>query len=181
MERGILTSRYSCMTLRGMDAVDRILDQWRRERPDLDVEPMGPLGRLGRLRAHLLREMERTFAEHGLNYGSFDVLATLRRSGPPYRLSPGDLLATMMITSGTLTNRLDQLEKAGMIRRSRNPDDGRGVIIELTDAGYRTIEAAVTDHVATQARLVSPMSADDRATLDRLLRTYLAAFEPDGE
>lgn len=138
---------------------------------------MGLFGRLERLRHHLAREMESTFAAHGLNAGSFDVLAALRRSGAPYRLSPGDLLATMMITSGTLTNRLDQLEKARLIQRSRNPEDGRGVLIELTNTGFRTIEAAVTAHVETQTRLIALISPEDQAALGAMLQRYLEAFE----
>ncbi|MGO4737861.1 MarR family winged helix-turn-helix transcriptional regulator [Bosea sp. 2KB_26] len=160
-----------------MDHVDGILAQWNRERPDLDVTPMGLFGRLKRLSQHLGREMEKTFAEHGLNSASFDVLATLRRSGPPYSLSPGDLLATMMITSGTLTNRIDQLEKAGLVERTHNPEDRRSFIISLTERGFATIEAAVTAHVATQARLSSVLSLGENAALNALLSKYLAGFE----
>lgn len=160
-----------------MDHVDGILAQWNRERPDLDVTPMGLFGRLKRLSQHLGREMEKTFAEHGLNGASFDVLATLRRSGAPYSLSPGDLLATMMITSGTLTNRIDQLEKADLVERTHNPEDRRSFIISLTERGFATIEAAVTAHVATQARLSAVLSPDENAALNALLGKYLAGFE----
>ncbi len=159
-----------------MDPVDDILAQWNRERPDLDVGPMGLIGRLRRISHHLTREMEKTFAQHGLNDATFDVLATLRRSGPPYSLSPGDLLATMMITSGTMTNRVDQLEKVGLVERAQNPEDGRGVIISLTDKGFAVIDAAVTDHVATQVRLTSTLSPKDTAALDRLLSKYLVGL-----
>lgn len=162
-----------------MDHVDHILAQWRRERPDLDVAPMGLIGRLMRLARLLSREMERNFAAHGLNAASFDVLATLRRAGPPHRLAPGDLLASMMVTSGTMTNRIDQLEKAGLVTRAANPEDGRSVLISLTDRGLAVIEAAVAAHVQVQARLVAPLSDADRQALDALLRTYLAAMEGD--
>ncbi|OOG68470.1 MarR family transcriptional regulator [Sinorhizobium sp. A49] len=160
-----------------MDRVDRILAQWHRERPDLDVSAMGLLGRLGRLSTHIGREIEKTFAERGLSSSSFDVLATLRRSGPPYRLSPGDLLATTMVSSGTMTNRIDQLEKAGLVERLDNPDDRRGVIIALTDEGLKRVDEAATAHVANQHRVVSELSPEERANLDALLRKYLAAFE----
>lgn len=160
-----------------MDHVDRILAQWNRERPDLDVEPMGLLGRLARLRTHLAREIDKTLAGHGLNSASFDVLATLRRSGPPYQLSPGDLIATTMVSSGTMTNRLDQLEKAGLIERSHNPDDRRSVIIALTPKGSALVDEAVTSHVANQHRLLENLSADERAALDGLLRKFLVEFE----
>lgn len=160
-----------------MDRVDDILAQWNRERPDLDVAPMGLIGRIRRISQHLAREMEKTFAAHGLNGASFDVLATLRRAGPPYELSPGDLLATMMITSGTMTNRIDQLEKAGFVARTQNPDDGRSVIISLTDKGFAVVDAAVTAHVATQARLTSLLSPQDFAALNGLLSKYLIGLE----
>ena len=160
-----------------MDAVDKILAQWNRERPDLDVGPMGLLGRFARLRNHLSRELDAEFARHGLNMSSFDVLATLRRSGPPYRLSPGELMQTMMITSGTMTNRIDQLEKAGMVERLDNPEDRRGVIIALTDKGFETVDRAVTDHVANQHRIVAPLDAYERQQFNALLAKFLAAYE----
>ncbi len=160
-----------------MDHVDKILTQWNRERPDLDVSAMGLLGRLARLRAHLSREIEQVFTEHGLTSASFDVLAALRRSGPPFQLSPGDLMATTMVTSGTMTNRIDQLEKAGLVERLDNPDDRRGVIIALTEEGLKRVEAAVTDHVANQHRLLKGLESEDRQALDALLRKLLAAYE----
>ena len=160
-----------------MDHVDRILEQWNRERPDLDVAPMGLLGRIARLRTHLAREVEQTLAAHGLNSATFDVLATLRRSGPPYALSPGDLLATTMVSSGTMTNRLDQLEKAGLVARTHNPEDRRSVIIALTEKGRAVVDEAVTAHVANQHRLVETLSSEEQKQLDGLLRTFLGRFE----
>ncbi|WP_085033826.1 MarR family winged helix-turn-helix transcriptional regulator [Ensifer aridi] len=159
------------------DHVDKILAQWRRERPELDVSAMGLLGRLARLRAHVSREQEKVFAEHGLTSASFDVLATLRRSGPPFQLSPGDLLAATMVTSGTMTNRIDQLEKAGLVERLNNPEDRRGVIIALTPEGLKRINAAATAHVANQQRLVAGLAPGDREALDALLRKFLATLE----
>jgi DNA-binding MarR family transcriptional regulator len=162
-----------------MDAVDRIIAQWRRERPDLDVGPMALIGRMNRLSQHLSRAMGDTFARFDLNGSSFDVLATLRRSGPPYALSPGDLAAAMMITSGTMTNRIDQLERAGLVERRPNPEDGRSVIIALTDRGFAVIDTAVDAHVETQARLTQALTEDEQAILDGLLGRFLAAFEDD--
>ncbi len=159
------------------DAVASILAQWRRERPDLDVAPMGLIGRLGRLSHHLSRAMEQVFATHDLTAAGFDVLATLRRSGAPYRLSPGALLRTMMITSGTLTHRLDLLDKAGLIRREPNPEDQRSVAIVLTNEGLARIDAAVNDHVALQAQLVARLTPAQREALDALLANWLAGFE----
>lgn len=159
------------------DHVDRILAQWRRERPDLDVGPMGLLGRLARLTTYLGREVEKTFLELGLSSASFDVLAALRRSGKPYRLSPGDLLATMMITSGTMTNRIDQLEKTGLVERLTNPQDRRSVLIALKPKGLDLVERAVTAHVANQHRLAALLEPEEQAALDALLRKYLVQFE----
>lgn len=162
-----------------MDAVDRIIAQWRRERPDLDVGPMALIGRMNRLTQHLSRAMGDTFARFGLSGASFDVLATLRRSGSPYALSPGDLTVAMMITSGTMTNRIDQLERAGLVERRPNPEDGRSVIIALTDKGFTVIDAAVAAHVETQARLTLGLTDGEQAALNDLLARYLAAFEGD--
>ena len=161
----------------GMDHLDRILAQWRRERPDLEVAPMGLIGRVKRLNHALTAEMEKTWARHGLNFASFDVLATLRRADPPHRLSPGDLIASTLVTSGTMTHRIDQLVKAGWVERIPNPEDGRGFLIALTDAGFELIDAAVTDHVATQTRLVAGLPKRDRAALDGLLKTFLATLD----
>lgn len=160
-----------------MDHVDRVAAQWRKERPDLDVAPMALIGRIKRLSLRLTREMEKTWAEYGLNGASFDVLATLRRAGPPYALSPGDLLAWTMVTSGTMTNRIDQLQKAGLVERRQSPEDGRSFLISLTDEGFRVIDAAVEAHVATQAKLVSGLSKAERRQLDALLRSFLLDFE----
>ncbi|WP_417846752.1 MarR family winged helix-turn-helix transcriptional regulator [Thalassospira povalilytica] len=159
----------------GTDKIDRILAQWRRERPDLDVDQMGVIGRVGRLRAILMAEMDRVFKQHDLNGASFDVLATLRRSGPPYALSPSQLIEWTMVTSGTMTNRLDKLEEAGLITRQRNPEDGRGFVVALTPHGFELIDAAVTDHVANQHRLLDGLNADELDQLDGLLRKWLGA------
>ncbi len=160
-----------------MDAIDKILLQWKQERPDLDVGPMGTIGRIKRLNQHLVRSMETTWAEYGLNAASFDVLATLRRAGSPHALSPGDLMASTMVTSGTMTHRIDQLEKAGLVERVKNPDDGRGFLISLSSNGYKLIDKAVTAHVETQARLVATLTDERRSQLDDLLRQFLARFE----
>ncbi|PCK84795.1 MarR family transcriptional regulator [Rhizobium sophoriradicis] len=159
------------------DHVDRILAQWRRERPDLDVEPMGILGRLKRLGTHLGREVETVLMQHGLSTSAFDVLATLRRSGAPHRLSPGELLEMTMVSSGTMTNRIDQLEKAGFVERILNPEDRRSVLIALTEKGLATVEEAVGAHVANQQRLTRNLTAEEKAEFDRLLKKFLSDFE----
>lgn len=160
-----------------MDRVDRILEQWRRERPDLDLSAMGTIGRMIRLGTVLGNRMEATMARHGLNRASFDVLATLRRAGPPYALSPSELMDWTMVTSGTMTNRIDRLEIAGLVSRTRDPKDGRGSLVQLTEQGHATIEAAVGDHVANQQALVQGLSEAEREALDALLAKWLASFE----
>ncbi|MES5098117.1 MarR family transcriptional regulator [Agrobacterium sp. BA1120] len=159
------------------DHVDRILAQWAKARPDLDVEPMGIMGRLHRLSTHLGREVEAVLLQHGLSSSAFDVLATLRRAGKPYRLSPGELLDMTMVSSGTMTNRIDQLEKAGLVERINNPEDRRSVLIALTDKGFAVVDEAVTAHVANQHRLIAAVSEDDRREFNRLLKVFLADLE----
>ncbi|KXG84308.1 MarR family winged helix-turn-helix transcriptional regulator [Agrobacterium bohemicum] len=159
------------------DHVDRILAQWAKERPDLDVEPMGIMGRLHRLATHLGREVEAVLLQHGLSSSAFDVMATLRRAGAPYRLSPGELLDMTMVSSGTMTNRIDQLEKAGLVERINNPEDRRSVLIALTDKGFATVDAAVTAHVENQHRLLAAISEKDKTEFNRLLKTFLAGLE----
>ena len=162
-----------------MNQVDRILEQWGRVRPDLDVTPMGLTGRLKRIARILDREMEPVFAQHGLNLASFDVLATLLRSGEPFQLSPGELMKNTMVTSGTMTNRIDQLVKGGLVERVPNPDDGRSVHIALTKNGRRVIDRAIEDHVENLHRLTAGVDENAFAELDRLLGQYLAALETD--
>ncbi|MTI09268.1 MarR family winged helix-turn-helix transcriptional regulator [Curvivirga aplysinae] len=160
-----------------MDEVTKIIDQWNEVRPDLDVIPMSLIGRLIRVSNHLSKEMEKTMAEHGLNFASFDLLATLRRSGTPYRLSPNDLLKTMMITSGSMTNRIDQLCKKGLVERIQNPEDARSVFIQLTEKGFNIIDAAVTDHVTTQHRITGSLSEQEFHQLNQLASKFLQSFE----
>jgi DNA-binding MarR family transcriptional regulator len=162
-----------------MDRVDRISAQWQRERPEIDHDAMALIGRIARLSRHLGHAMDKTFTAHDLNAASFDVLATLRRSGAPYRLSPGALLASTMVTSGTMTHRIDRLEREGLVRRIGNPDDARSVLIELTADGLARIDAAVTDHTATQTRLTASLSAEEQAQMTALLRKLLSGVEPD--
>lgn len=159
------------------DPVDRILGQWHRERPDLDVAPMGVIGRIGRLAKHLERALQETFAEFGLTVGEFDVLATLRRSGAPYQLSPTELFQLLMVSSGTMTHRIDQLERAAWVRRIPDPRDRRGTLIELTDSGLALIDQAVTAHVANEHRILRGLTDRDRAALSALLRQLLLSFE----
>jgi DNA-binding MarR family transcriptional regulator len=161
------------------DPVDVILAQWQRERPDLDVSPMGVIGRMGRLAKHLERAIQETFSEFGLNVGEFDVLATLRRSGHPYQLSPTALFNALMVTSGTMTHRIDQLEQAELVKRIPDPSDRRGTLISLTDKGFDLIEKAVAAHVANEHRILSVLKRSERESLTLLLRKLLLSFEEE--
>lgn len=152
-----------------MDHVDFVTQQWEKERPDLDVTAMGIIGRVARLYLAYQREMQKTFAEFGLNAAKFDVLATLRRSGAPYVLSPGDLLKATMVASGTMTNRLDRLEADGLVKREVNPADSRSFLVGLTEEGFALIDRAVTAHVQTQTRLLEGLSGSEVEMLKSLL------------
>jgi DNA-binding MarR family transcriptional regulator len=160
-----------------LDAVDKILEQWHRERPDLDVSPMGVIGRMGRLAKHLERAIQVTFSEFGLTIGEFDVLAALRRSGQPYQLSPTELFNTLMVSSGTMTHRIDRLEQSELVKRIPDPCDRRGTLIELTDKGFNTIDKAVEAHVANEHRILGVLEESEREGLALLLRKFLVSFE----
>ena len=164
-----------------MDHIDRILQQWQRERPDLRplLQPMALIGRMKRLTNHIGHGLEQVFGHYGLNSANFDVLATLRRSGPPYALTPSQLISWTMVTSGTMTNRLDRLEKQGLVERLKSDQDARSVTVHLTKQGFELIEACVTDHVANQQKLTAALSAPEQQQLSSLLAKWLAQFEPD--
>src|SRR4051812_15672184 len=152
------------------DAVDDILAQWRRERPELDHSPIGVVGRISRLARELETRLEPVYREHGLEPGWHDVLATLRRTGPPYRLRPPDFTGSLMLTSSGTTKRLDRLERAGLIARAPDPDDRRAVTITLTDEGRLLIDRVTEAHMANEARLVGGLDASERERLGALLR-----------
>jgi len=159
------------------DAMDRMIAQWRRERPDLDLEAMAIFGRLGRLTAHLGAAIDRTFAARGLQRGEYDVLAALRRSGEPFSLTPSALSDTLMLSRAGMTNRLDRLESAGLINRRHNQQDRRSMHIDLTPAGLQLVDETTTAHVANETQLLAGLSADQRLSLNDLARTLLGQFE----
>ena len=152
------------------DGVDLILEQWRAERPELDPSPIGVIGRISRLARELEQRLEPGDRAYGLEPGWHDVLATLRRTGPPYRLRPSDFTGSLMLTSSGTTKRLDKLERAGLIARSPDPDDRRGVTITLTDEGRALIDRVTEAHMANEARLLEGLSAHEREQLADLLR-----------
>lgn len=159
------------------DHVDNLRAQWARELPDLDTEPMAILGRALRLTLLVRGGIEETFASFGLDRGEFDVIATLRRAGPPYRLTPTGLYSTLMISSGGLTHRLGRLERAGLIRREKSPHDGRSIYVALTDEGVKLAEEAFRSDMASEARFLEHLTGEEREALAGLLRKLLACLE----
>src|SRR6202034_3373284 len=137
------------------DEVDDLVAAWRDERPDLDVQPLQVLSRVSRLARHLDRARRTAFARHGLESWEFDVLSALRRQGPPYQLSPGALLRATLVTSGTMTNRIDRLADADLVRREPDPSDRRGVLVTLTDRGSERVDAALADLLHSERALLT--------------------------
>ncbi len=159
------------------DEVDDLVTAWQAERPGFDVQPMQVLSRVARLARHLDRARRSAFAAHGLEPWEFDVLAALRRQGPPYELSPGALLRTTLVTSGTMTNRVDRLEEAGLVRRRPDPQDKRGVLVTLTAAGQAQVDAALASLLEAERALLAPLPEASRQALAGLLRTILAPLD----
>jgi DNA-binding MarR family transcriptional regulator len=156
------------------DEVDALLDAWRRERPDLDVAPMEVLSRISRLAHHLDQRRARAFSAHGLEPWEFDVLAALRRSGPPYQLTPGQLLRETLVTSGTMTNRVDRLVARNLVSRDDHPGDRRGVLVRLTNRGQETVDAALADLLDAERDMLTDLPGTDRTRLVEALRRLLA-------
>lgn len=156
-----------------MDEIDRIVAEWNRERPDLDVSPTHTLQRITRLSLLQGASFARVFAPFGVSFGEYLVLAALYRSGPPYRMSPTHLFNAVILSSGAMTNRLDRLEATGLVRREPDPTDRRGRLVVLTDRGRELVEAAVVDHLANEEKLLAALDATEREQLARLLRKLL--------
>ena len=160
------------------DGVDAILEQWRRERPELDHSPIGVVGRISRLARAIEDRLEPVYKAHGLEPGWHDVLATLRRSGPAYRLRPTDLTNATMLTSSGMTKRLDKLEAAGLIAREPDPADRRGTLITLTPRGRELIDALTEAHLANERRILGALSEDEQRELADLLRKLQLGLPP---
>jgi len=158
----------------GSDHVDRVVEEWAQERPDLDTSPIRIIGRISRLSRAIDRQLQTVFAHHGLEAWEYDVLASLRRSGAPYELTAGELLDALMITSGAVTNRIDRLEQRGFVRRSKSRDDRRVVRIRLTPAGRAAVDATIGDHLANEAGILRGLTPAEARQLERLLRKVQA-------
>lgn len=158
------------------DEVDGLVEAWRRERPDLDLSPMEVLSRVSRLSVLLDRARRTAFADHGIELWEFDVLAALRRAGSPYELSPGRLLKETLVTSGTMTNRVDRLEERGFVERLPDPQDRRGVLVRLTEPGRRVVDGALDSLLDRESDLLAALKPADRQRLADLLRELGSSF-----
>jgi DNA-binding MarR family transcriptional regulator len=159
------------------DHIDRIVVQWNRERPDLDVAALAMFGRLLRITQLADSTLTRTMKNRGLQRGWFDLLAALRRAGPPYELNPTQLMAATMLSSGGITKRLDSMEGAGLLERRPDLTDRRGTIVKLTRRGRALVDRALEEHVANEEQLLEGLTPNQRKTLDGLLRTLLEHLE----
>jgi DNA-binding MarR family transcriptional regulator len=159
------------------DGVDEIQEAWRRERPDIDVSSIGVITRVWRLARHLDRSRRRFLDELGIDVTTLDALAVLRRSGPPYRLTAGQMQRASLITTGAVSQRLDKLEREALVRRQADPGDGRLVWVELTSKGRATIDKVVAGLMEREGALLAPLSTRQREMLATLLRGWLAWFE----
>ncbi|KQV07444.1 MarR family winged helix-turn-helix transcriptional regulator [Leifsonia sp. Root112D2] len=161
----------------GSDEVDRIVDAWLHERPDLDFTPLQVLSRVARLSKHLDRARRTAFTRSDLDSWEFDVLSALRRAGTPYQLSPKALLQQTLVSSGTMTNRIDRLVSRGLVERRGDPHDGRGVLVVMSPRGLTRVDAAITRLVDAESELLSVLSAGDQRRLAGLLRKLSLDFD----
>ena len=159
------------------DEVDRLVSGWRRALPKVDVSPLEVLSRVSRLARHLERQRTAVFARHDLETWTFDVLSALRRALPSRELSPGQLLAQTLVTSGTMTNRLDRLEERGLVERRPDPRDARSIRVHITATGCRQVDAALRDLVAREEAILANLDPEERSALAALLRRIVAPFD----
>lgn len=159
------------------DHVDRVREQWRTVRPEVDTAPAAIVARIGRIAAYFDQSTDALMGEHGLARSSWDVLASLRRAGPPYELSPTELYQALMRSSGAMTNRLHRLERAGLIERCPHPADGRGRLVRLTARGRKVVDELAPIHMQNEERLLAALSDEDRSTLEELLRRLARSLE----
>jgi DNA-binding MarR family transcriptional regulator len=159
------------------DQIDRIVALWRNVRPDLDPSSTEVIGRIVRMEYFVTRRVLQDLARHSINVGEFDVLAALRRRGEPYQLSPNQMQDMVLISSGALTNRINRLESAGLVKRTPDQDDRRGVNVTLTPKGLSVINDAVSHHLAAEAELLDPLDSEEKKTLAALLKKLLQAQE----
>jgi DNA-binding MarR family transcriptional regulator len=163
------------------DSIDRIRAQWKLARPDLDTGPMEIVGRILRIQFLASARIRRVLQRHGIDWAGFDVLATLRRSGPPYRMTPTALYRELVLSSGAMTNRLDVLERAGLVERRPDPNDRRGTLIELAKKGKAVLDRAIEAHLQGEAAMVAHLSRGEQKSLADLLKKLLIEMESESE
>ncbi|EGR2795900.1 transcriptional regulator [Vibrio cidicii] len=160
-----------------MDAIDRVVEQWQRERPELDTGPMALMGRMMRICKIMEARIAEVHKKYDLKMGEFDVLATLRRSGHPYILTPSELISSMLLTSGAMTNRLDKLESKGLIEREHSKEDRRSISVKLTENGLSVVDLLIEEHVAAQHHLVEGFEKSQLDELNQLMKGLLSLYE----
>lgn len=164
-----------------IDAISRVRAQWKAERPDLDTRPMETIGRILRIQFLAHARIRRLLQRHGIDAGGFDVLATLRRSGSPYRMSPTQLYTELILTSGAMTNRIDVLEQAELVKRLPDPGDRRGTLIELSKEGMALVDRAMEEHMEGEAAMAAHLTKEEQRELAALLQKLLTGMEGDHE
>ncbi|MBU0718874.1 MAG: MarR family transcriptional regulator [Planctomycetes bacterium] len=162
------------------DQIDLFISQWSRERPDLDASPLAVVSRILMLSRHLEFSADRALAPFGLTLWQFDVLAALRRSGAPFKLSPTQLMGFVTLSSGAMTNRIDRLEEMGLVRREEDPDDRRGVLITLTPEGRKLVDQAIAVRLEDARRNLATYTKTDEKVVAALLRRLLVVFQGTG-
>ena len=162
------------------DHIDRLVAKWKREAPEYDLAPVEVIGRAGRIMEFVDRALESKFEEFGISRASFDVLAALRRAGPPYRLQQRELMESLLRTSGSISVRIDALEREGLVRREQHEEDRRSIFVALTGNGSKLLKAVIPEHLANESALLAGLNLRERKALISLLRKWLAALEEDG-
>ena len=161
------------------DEVDRIVTAWAKQRPDLNPDPMRVFSRITRLARHLDRERRQAFAGHNLEPWEFDVLSSLRRMGKPHAMSPGRLMEELLVSSGTMTNRIDRLEEKGLVKRTPSPTDRRAILVTATPAGIAAVDLAIASLLEREEQLLNCLRTAQCADLDEILRELSLLFEAD--
>ena len=163
------------------DHIDRLVSMWARERSDYDLAPVQIIGRIGRIFEYVDRALEAKFEEFGISRASFDVLATLKRSGPPYRLSQRELMSNLLRTSGSMSVRIDAMERQGLVRREADTEDRRATLVSITRKGTDLLEKLIPDHLLNEEQLLTGLTPGDRSQLILLLRKWSLALESNSE
>jgi DNA-binding MarR family transcriptional regulator len=177
LTKRVVRNSYSKMEIK--DHIDGLVTKWKRERPDYDLSPVEIIGRAGRIMEYVDRALEAKFEEFGISRATFDVLATLRRDGPPYRMTQRDLMRSLLRTSGSMSLRIDALEREGLVTRLQDQEDRRSVFVTLAAKGSSLLEKVVPEHLANETALLAALSKPEREQLKSLLRKWLASLEGD--